>query len=863
MGIAAVLVSLLAVVGQGDPAPSPVDDHGGTEEAVLELVAQLSSPQYHQREEAHRALEDMGAGIVPILMRYQNTGALESRRRISLLIHSYDWMGTGALVLEITPGSWAEKTDLSAGDVVLRVDDVDITNHSSLSATDSSVPRRLYIRKPDGSILEDIVPPGTIGTTSTSWVLQQGGIEQVHGVIQWSLQEHDRAADHFQDAYREGMRDPSCLYFLSAILEQRLEHPQALKYFLEGRKGLGLGDDDCTDVHKYDAAKYHSLPLHRSYSAWLMARYARQVDNPSEELVHQLLDWTTNGVTTNLPLTRTLLKTAPLNSSSSHREYWLRSARMLLAYHDRKWDEVIEHYPHCKDWGTTSRLATGATIETQRPLAISFAAKELLKTQKKGRCGYDGASWANCALAALLAAGREDLAKDLVKSYDALSENDRARVLNYHAHLAMANMYCNAFISDMLGRYARQSNRNPYLWFTYCNVLMNKKDLTLEEWNRAWKKRLDITESLDHWYKFDGYSYHAYVLLRLGHYDQAIKEARLASGQNGVDRLVTAAQWCKANAKKIQQDWSVLQGTIEVKPTGKDGQAWTIRYDGRTFLVDEATGPKEIPGLNPGEVHLPVLEDQLVIQPTGTMMIRAAEVYLLDEENMRWVPCYVQFHKEWSCANAYDTPAGPIVLRYILEHYPINGTGREMMRRPVGVGGWHFYEFRGDFVIAVHPETHQVIDLAEVITEMGGYPQRVRMSRMWFRNKDVWALFPTDRGLWSMNADGKIQRVNLPMKNQDVPVQTIGADPENTLVYVGVAPHCGGQIFALDIKTRTVTRTNGFCSRGPDESFNWWHRPKFLRYRPCGLYAIQHIYRKRLEREAIRNADQDHLEMDF
>ena len=79
------------------------------------------------------------------------------------------------------------------------------------------------------------------------------------------------------------------------------------------------------------------------------------------------------------------------------------------------------------------------------------------------------------------------------------------------------------------------------------------------------------------------------------------------------------------------------------------------------------------------------------------------------------------------------------------------------------------------------------------------------------RTTGPWPLIPTDAGLWTMDADGKLSRVTLDPKKPNVHVSILRWPKRPGKMHVGVAPQDGGRIYELDVKTRKVALTAGYC----------------------------------------------------
>ncbi|MHC4715528.1 MAG: PDZ domain-containing protein, partial [Planctomycetota bacterium] len=161
-------------------AEAPVVD---LSEEVARLVAQLADDSWKRREAGSRRLASMMPGVLPYLHRYRNHSDPEVAARIERLLVEHAWVTTGAMIMKVRRGSRAEKLGIRAGDVILKIDEADVTGHRILGSLPDNANREYHLWR-DGKVVRLTIPvTGRIGVVCIDWGLHKGGVDQVLGTV--------------------------------------------------------------------------------------------------------------------------------------------------------------------------------------------------------------------------------------------------------------------------------------------------------------------------------------------------------------------------------------------------------------------------------------------------------------------------------------------------------------------------------------------------------------------------------------------------------------------------------------------------------------------------------------------------------
>jgi len=839
-----VLLAPAPVWGDEDtPATAPA---GISDEEVAELVEQMSSQQFRERQEAFEKLKSLGAGIVAKLEPYRNHKDLEVRRRVQGLIDAYTWARTGVLVVEVDKGSQAESLGMRVGDVIVRINDVDIVGKGDIDKVDTEKERVFHLWRQGRIIQMKFTPPPRGHYHWVVWKAEKGGIDHAQAYVALAAGDLEEAYEHLKKAHQAGENGYRALQVLSGLAEYNLKHDEAMRYYVAYRERAG--DSDSWLSHRNLEKEYHGLPVSGPHAAWLLGRLKKEKFNP--ELYHQAEDWFAfHGI--NLPLARELVqKNWPHDAGTLHQRYQHFTAKMRIALYDRDYDTVLNGHslwPRPVKYPYISRLAIQAAVNKGDLDAAGSIAEDLLTAYREDRKNAANASFVVEAVAAAIASGNEYLADKLLAEMSRLDTERLAEVVKYVSNSSWRHGAVIPYLDAFWRRNLLDSD-NVYANYLRLDLLCQSPGLEADEWVEQFKRY----EMRDVWKNFDWLN--AIALTRFGAYaeaERALNRIPPTYVDHGAFRKALKLQ--KDNRDRLEGDWSQLKGVFVAYDGLSEGTLWAVRWDGATFFIDAEGKIHEYPGLAPGQLHEGVRSDRICSYPAGTVYLRTKQFYLFDEKQKRWRPT-------WAAPAMTDEPywehwvdeTFPVVLRYLLEHFPHEGPGREMLWKSQA-GKWRCCHFKGDIALAVRVGDGgrgQVIDLGSEIAKLAGKAKASPGERVnVYKTRGVGEnlLIPAETGLWRMNAEGKLARVELPLDDPDVMMVLLDYPKREGKLHVGVVPQQGGQVFELDEKTLAARPTGGFCGFGPQDSFaTWWSMAGYCM--KCA-YAIQTMYEQRLARE--------------
>jgi len=195
LGIGCILAAgVRSTIGQGATSPRESDaDDAGTpiteiepsetpadEARIAELIEQMGDDRYAVREAAQEKLVALGPESVPALQRHRNHKDPEVRLRVREIIKRHAHLEQGAIILRVNSDSPAERLNMKVGDVVVRIDETNITDKHGLS--EYGFPPRTYLVWRDGALLEIESGEGPVGIRLGDWRLDRGGADHARGL---------------------------------------------------------------------------------------------------------------------------------------------------------------------------------------------------------------------------------------------------------------------------------------------------------------------------------------------------------------------------------------------------------------------------------------------------------------------------------------------------------------------------------------------------------------------------------------------------------------------------------------------------------------------------------------------------------
>jgi len=779
------------VVGSGSAAPAG-RDKDIDEAKVKLLIEQMGSRKWKTRQAAYEKLKAMGPKIIPLLMKYRDHEDLEIASRVGAIIDEHIWATTGTLVVKVHPDSQALRLGIRAGDVLLKIGNVDITNSRDLRKVDSR-PNRTYYLCRDKKVIPFEAGPGLIGITVVNWNGTDDDKNRLIGLAAIRDKRYEDAYTWLDKALNEGMNDPAGLLSMAALAEFHLDHKRAMRLHQRYLKAVKSNSADSAD-----ARPYGPLPdglLGSVHTAYLLERMKNEQAGP--ELRSRLEGWFLAGGR-NYPLARKILNREwPDRSDAGHKsQSWLNhvNGTMAVKLHQRKWAEVLSLYAD-NPGARAAYLAMCAALEIgdvdkafELGMTLLDDCRESEINPRNSACVY--------ALAAAYMAGRDDLVENFWLCVKTLSRPKLAQVFSEGNIEIFRSRFLAPKVLPVLdamdGGVGDLRRGRDVL-----KQVVEGQDTTGENWKDG--KRHS-----------KGHSYRAAWELLQGHTD------------------------------RLQTDWAVLKSGLSGSPGFEKGSFWIIRCDSKAFFVDTKGVIHQYEGLAGIDPLNMYGIGYVAHSNAGITLNLISNLYLLDESQQRWVPTYTVLRMSFA-GWKYSNPAAAMV-KYAMKQYPVAGSGREVLWSEDGAKGWRWFVLNGDIGIVVlrEKDEYTVHDLSVEIAALAGRKERVAVYRPCMAGEKL--LIPTDCGLWIMDVAGNLIRANLALKNPDVMTVVMDWPARKGKAYVGVVPQQGGQVFELDIETSKFTLTGGYCGLGPDDSFA---AANALRNRPS-LYALQAIYEKRL-----------------
>ena len=157
---------------------------------------------FRARSDAYEKLQQLGPSVLPIVTRHRDDADPEVRQRIESLIGAYQWMRNGGVVTSLSKDTIAPTLGIRVGDVVLRVNDIDIVDQNIPTET-MEYQRTFYLWR-QGQIVTVNVPPGRVGIWTDDWDIDKGGADQAAGLAALANGRYDQAYELLQRTVSRG-----------------------------------------------------------------------------------------------------------------------------------------------------------------------------------------------------------------------------------------------------------------------------------------------------------------------------------------------------------------------------------------------------------------------------------------------------------------------------------------------------------------------------------------------------------------------------------------------------------------------------------------------------------------------------------
>jgi hypothetical protein len=819
-GLACLCLAFLVIPARAE-APTPQAD----EKAIATLIDQMGSPDFKVREAAGKKLKELGPGMIPALQKYVDYPDPEVASRVSGVIRSFDWMKHGAIVSSVDSGGQAQKLGIIPGDVMVKVNDKDITGHLDLRKLDYSAERVYQIWR-NGEVRTLKAGPGLMKCGASNWDLEKGGGNQSRGLILLHEKNvnYDEAYKRLRLARTQGMNDPYTMGILSGLAERELDHAYALECY---RLFSGATGVSCWYTHMDTSSKFGNVPFAGPHTAFLLERYHNEPGSPN--LYHDLEDWFTRHGR-NYPLAHEVMARPWPNraGASSIMLLYDDMARMRVDVFERKYDDALADYARCTPsdepfFRPRLELALVAALRGGKVQAAVDIGMDALEKYRADGSNPDYAAMIFESLA--LAAITDDSAavRRIMAALEQLDAGKLGKLTYERAAMILYHSVVGPHLIAFLDKHPelRKEGRlgHMYLAHALADPAMTAEKPELQLGITDFKKR-----------PFPEQQTILTGLLRFGEDEQARELcSKVTKGVEGLwgktnKRVAAVADFAKTHA--------AIEGIIQVASDAARHTTWALRWDGHVFRITQDNKVEEFPGLDPppapltvGFEHLRVTANSVAVrfphgrrEYGGTHTDTADVPYVFDANALRWQPV-TSYEGELDIGGQPEENIDALAMREVAKNHPLEAgrSPRRFIRN--GNGGRRFED---DIFIYVDGKSGRVLDCsAEIGRQSGrGKPAKVYAIDGNVRPRQV--LF-SDAGAWLLDtAKMHIARITLGVKDENVmtcslPGQFWGRPKD--FIYVGVAPQEGGQLFKVDAKTFKASPTGGYCGVGPDDWF--------------------------------------------
>jgi hypothetical protein len=207
-------------------ASAPAEWLDPDERELIRLIEQMGSDKYAQREAAYEKLKALGPAVVPLLKPYQNHRDPEIAQRVKGVMDTFKFMATGAMLLSIPLPphnveaivitraggerfrvNYAYHLGLKVGDVLVKVNDMDITGAAALEDVPKPRNNTYYILR-QGRLLTLEVEGIINGVNAVDWQADNGGNDIVRGLAAMQDGKYEGAYRRFAAAVDQGFEPP-------------------------------------------------------------------------------------------------------------------------------------------------------------------------------------------------------------------------------------------------------------------------------------------------------------------------------------------------------------------------------------------------------------------------------------------------------------------------------------------------------------------------------------------------------------------------------------------------------------------------------------------------------------------------------
>ena len=387
------------------------------------------------------------------------------------------------------------------------------------------------------------------------------------------------------------VRDRRSVMILFGLAESRMDHTGAMKFYAAYRQDRSA--DDCSFSHDRAEWMFPICPTTaRTWTGCSAERRAFQLRHTPPDTRLQCPRRAERA-----PAAEFLQVKWATNVPENHRLFYAVN-KVRLAVHDGDAD-AFEYASQEPFEESVKAIGIVAAVNAGKPdAACEMAAESLVYYARHDNASALHASAALYALAAAAASGDDKAYDQLLMGFDGLPPEKFEKLLNTSARIVIYDEPMRSKFSSFLRKYLEDRkaedaencfrlNHIPLL------CMVSLADLTRDDWNKAVSRMPQLG---------DQSILLARGFLRLGLIDEAAVQVSLIDSKVPCKPEISRAyEFLKANAGRLDGDWSMLKGTLSVFDGKAKGSLWAVRWDDRTFYIDPAGKVAEVAGLEAGE----------------------------------------------------------------------------------------------------------------------------------------------------------------------------------------------------------------------------------------------------------------------
>lgn len=835
LGLSAPSFSSVAQADQPSPAAQLEKADELSDESLRKLVEQLGDPSFVRREQAQERLESYGHHLLGRLIPFRDHRDVEIASRIAAVFEANIWTKRGALIFRLEPGSQAVDLGLNAGDVVLRIEDIDVASINEIRMVPDTQRRELIVLNTEG-MRTVTVAPGRIGIWLSSWEEEVGGMEQLRAIkllddsARWP-----EARRLLQAVHDRGVNDLWTTAALSGLAASELDHAAALRLWqpMARTRSRAMGWEDVQDhidrgLPLGSVALAHALAVHR--------------DAPDQPAAQDELLALATFVEPNLRLIDQVGSRLPRDPATGN------PTRVFTADAGRAWVRIAAFrgdYREAMDLyrnyaGGTHELAADAMLVAlkQDPvfaqsLAMMFREQVLRGVQDAPERPYGLYAFALTAMDQQRIGIVPGLPNTYRPSDIDLSLNARPLAVWQQAvgtpiadllRLPAVARHSEQLVAQLVQPRADQAQDNAARSLAL-QLLAANPQLRLTEPIAQFLEQVDRNLDQLSASDLDARLVLAFRLEQWELMQQWIRD--LKPSEAIATELKTRLEAVRSLGRSDTVDAALTQGVIDVIADTDDGSTWALRWDGSLLHVRADQAPAGITTITPSSPWRASLTASVIRAAQGGVLLWHSDQ---PGEPVRFVDAADGTHRIARPDDLDDKLTHSGMIAAVLARHAVHAgrlgaeqqTPRLLCLRE-RAHGWWWTRWEDDLAVAVHPESRRTVVIHEAVRQQigGDSPAVFGPSRIELDPQSLWV--PTAQGLWRFDlTTAELTRIDLNQQADRQPLRILNWPNRADTVFVGVCPSVSGSIFALTRQGSDwkVEATGGFCGQGPNDVFH-------------------------------------------